>query len=103
MIDFFDALVKYWVIITWFLGMVFAMGVMWVKVDTSQRAFRKLFDQMDSANTFISGQRVQNDGFKELMLRFAEASKLHQEDDTKKFGELTGRMDQIFVLLMKKL
>ncbi|MDZ4344260.1 MAG: hypothetical protein U1E51_17710 [Candidatus Binatia bacterium] len=101
MTEFFDSLTKYWPVITWFIAMIFGMGIMWVKVDTSQRAFRKLFEQMDEANKFIAGQVVQNDGFKERMEKLAEESKEHAQDDSIKFGELRGRIDQIFALLTK--
>lgn len=101
MLNFFDSLVKYWAIITWVIGMIFTMGVMWVKVDTSQTILKKLFEQMDDANKFIGGQEIQNKDFKEQMAQMITQAKDHRDDDNQKFGELRGRMDQIFALLMK--
>ena len=101
MIDFFDIITKYWAVITWVVGMIFTMGVMWMKIETSQRAFRILFEKTDKFQTFMDGQEVQNDSFKETMEGYARAAREHREDDNRKFGEITGRLDQIFALQVR--
>lgn len=96
MFNFLDGLVRYWPIITWFLGMVFTMGVMWVKIETSQRAFRKLFDETDKLRTFKDGQEVQNNSFKDTMRTFADEARAHREEDSKKFSETMTQINQLY-------
>lgn len=90
---------KYWPIITFICATVFYLGALHLMVKNSKEAIARMFDQIEELNSKKSQQFVINENFEKDILKIEEKQNRHEQESSKRYGDLVARMDSIFQLL----
>jgi len=109
---FLNMLKEYWAIISWAGATLFALGVLWYKVesliqlvkdnnDSRKNETKLLFHKTDMAETFMAAQAVENRYLKEQLLRTEISREDHQKEAAARYASLVIRIDQIYADMVK--
>ena len=97
-----DELLKWWPVFTFGAVNIFALGVMWWKVESARQAVNILFKKTDDVQTHTTKHCTEIEGLDKRFEKFEKDSLEHKQEASKRYAALVIRIDQIYTEMTKR-